>query len=375
MCSRNHRTMILWFRTISNLTLLPMSVVVLGAGVLGLTTALQLQRQNYDVTVVAAFLPGDLSTTYTSPYAGANWHSFASKEDTRLQDLDKVGYHEFMKLADNPRSGVWRKLNALYYTQTALDQVSGDTSSFESWFDDLANTRVLAPNELRPGTVHGTVFDGVVISVPIYLNFLVQQCLETGVALKRVPAISNIDDTRLLHALGRKADLVVNCAGLMASRIEGVNDKHRNYPVRGQVVLVRNNISHVISVSGVPGFPKEMLYIFPRKEGGTIIGGCFDEGNWDTTEDKSMTQRILLRALQYAPELVDPKSGNPDHIDIVGVNVGLRPFRDGGMRIEVDSSKPWLIHNYGAGGGGYQGSFGFAAKVVELAAHIHKAKL
>ena len=46
-------------------------VVVLGAGVIGLTTALE-KRSNakLDITIVADHLPGDIDHTYTSPFAG-----------------------------------------------------------------------------------------------------------------------------------------------------------------------------------------------------------------------------------------------------------------------------------------------------------------
>ena len=44
------------------------------AGVLGLTTALQLARQGYkDVTIVAKYMPGDNHPEYTSIWAGDNW--------------------------------------------------------------------------------------------------------------------------------------------------------------------------------------------------------------------------------------------------------------------------------------------------------------
>lgn len=46
-------------------------VVVLGAGVIGLTTALQLQQKGFHVTILAHHLPGDLDKDYTSPWYGA----------------------------------------------------------------------------------------------------------------------------------------------------------------------------------------------------------------------------------------------------------------------------------------------------------------
>lgn len=346
-------------------------VVVVGAGVVGLTTALQLKRSNsnYDVTIAAAHLPGDKSLVYASPYAGANWLSFASKDDKRLQELDKPGYFEFQKLADDPQSGVRRCPNSLYYSQLALAQVNGQATALHHWFGDFANERVLSREKLLPGTVYGLEFDGFVISVPIYLHYLLQRCFELGITLRRVSFLTSIDEALNLHSSGKKADLVINCAGLMAYRMEGVNDASRNFPVKGQTILVRNNIDRVICVEGFQD-PSEMLYMFPRKEGGTLLGGSFLQENWDPQEDKALSNRISQRAVTLVPEIIDPAKSNPPVLDVVEVNVGLRPFREGGMRIEVDAKRQWLIHNYGAGGGGYQGSYGFAQKVVELAAQL-----
>ncbi|KAK1061781.1 D-amino acid oxidase [Friedmanniomyces endolithicus] len=49
-------------------------VVVLGAGVSGLTTALLLARSgDYDITIIAKHMPGDYDIEYASPWAGANY--------------------------------------------------------------------------------------------------------------------------------------------------------------------------------------------------------------------------------------------------------------------------------------------------------------
>lgn len=342
------------------------TIVVLGAGVIGLTTALTLKRENtdYDVTVVASHLPGDLSIKYTSPFAGANWQSFAG-DDAKVQKIDEIGYYEFKKLADDPTSGVWKKKNVSYFTPKAWDEAHRDPAAFTNWYDYFTNARVLEKSELLPGTVYGTEFDGMVISVPIYLSFLMQKCLALGIVFKRIAPVKNVEDARALHHSGKKASLLINCAGLGVSRLDGLDDSKRNYAVKGQVALVSNKIDHVICVEGAK-HPNEMLYAFPRKEGGTIIGGCFLVDQWSNKEDKTITQRILGRAVRFIPQLIDPASGNPDHLEVVKVNVGLRPFREGGPRIERDKKRSWLIHAYGAGGGGYQGSYGFAQEVAGL---------
>ena len=62
-------------------------ITVIGAGVVGLTTALVLQSHGYKVSLVASAFPynpqSDLN--YTSPKAGAHWRSTADRQDLRQQ--------------------------------------------------------------------------------------------------------------------------------------------------------------------------------------------------------------------------------------------------------------------------------------------------
>lgn len=59
---------------------------VIGAGVIGLTTALLLQKKGYHVTIISDHFPTDKrSPYYTSPNAGARWKTLAPNSDLRLQ--------------------------------------------------------------------------------------------------------------------------------------------------------------------------------------------------------------------------------------------------------------------------------------------------
>jgi D-amino-acid oxidase len=349
------------------------SVVVLGAGVIGLTVALELKKTHpdYEITIVGHHLPGDLSIEYTSPFAGANWHSFAERDDLRLQDIDTSGYKKFMELSkSDPRLGIWQVPNYNYFISQPIDET-------KPWFHNMVEDYAeLNGKELPAGIKSGFVFNGVIITVPIYLQYLLSLNLEAGNTIKRIPKIAHIDQARSLCENGKIADYVINCSGILAGELQGVNDSSRNYPVRGQVLLVRNHSKASIGVEGFPNLDDELLYIMPRKEGGSIIGGCFQHNSTDPNVDDALTKRIIERAIKYAPELIDPNyKNNPTSIDIVRVNVGLRPFREGGPRIEIDSKKPWLIHGYGAGGGGYQGSYGFSERIIRLLETSNRTKL
>ena len=77
------------------------NILILGAGVIGLTTALVLSHSypSAKITVVAKHFPGDRSIEYTSPWAGANWSSMA-KDNGPLEKYDEVTFHRFGELID-----------------------------------------------------------------------------------------------------------------------------------------------------------------------------------------------------------------------------------------------------------------------------------
>ena len=56
-------------------------------------------------------------------------------------------------------------------------------------------------------------------------------------------------------------------------------------------------------------------------------------------------------------------------VEIVRAVVGLRPSREGGARVEQEkiNSDKIVIHNYGAGGTGFQAGIGMAVDAVDLA--------
>lgn len=67
-------------------------VVVLGAGVVGLTTAIALLESGFHVTIVAEHLPGSFHPDYTSPWAGAIWRSFSDESDPMGLGTREMGH-------------------------------------------------------------------------------------------------------------------------------------------------------------------------------------------------------------------------------------------------------------------------------------------
>lgn len=157
----------------------------------------------------------------------------------------------------------------------------------------------------------------------------------------------------------------MHCTGLSASKIGGVEDE-TVIPARGQIVVVRNDAGAMYDVSGTDDGSEEVCYVMTRAAGGgTVLGGCYQKGNWESQPDQSLAIRIMKRAVDLCPKLTDGKG--IEHLDIIRHGVGLRPVREGGARIEreIIQGVP-VVHSYGQGGAGYQSSYGCAQEAVKL---------
>jgi D-amino-acid oxidase len=243
--------------------------------------------------------------------------------------------------------------------------------------------------QLKPGIDNGTAFTSVCINPSIYLPWLVSQCLKAGVVFKRAN-FQHISDAADIDDQGLKTSLVVNCTGLSASRLGGVEDKSV-IPSRGQIVVVRNDPGAMLAISGTDDADDEVSYIMMRAAGGgTILGGSYQKGNWESQFDPNLAIRIMKRCVDLCPQLTGGKG--IEHLDIIRHGVGLRPLRLGGARIEKEKiGGTWVVHNYGKqpeimqtnsnlnlpighGGFGYQSSYGCAQEVVKLVDDALKEK-
>lgn len=168
-----------------------------------------------------------------------------------------------------------------------------------------------------------------------------------------------------VHHTGKAADLILNCTGLGSLKLGGVED-NKLYPARGQIVVVRNDAGKMYSISGTDDGSEEVMYIMTRAAGGgTILGGCYQKGSWESQPDPSLAIRIMKRCVEVCPKLTDGRG--IEHLDVIRHSVGLRPAREGGARIEKEKiNNVWVVHNFGHGGAGYQSSYGCAQAAVKL---------
>ncbi|KUI68693.1 D-amino-acid oxidase [Cytospora mali] len=353
------------------------NIVVVGAGVVGLTSALLLAKEGgNEVTVVAKHMPGDYDIQYTSPWAGANYLPMSTQENSRWE---RRTWPELKRLAaEVPEAGIhfqkaviMRNAKDLDPNNPAKNGLSDALFDEDPWYSTLVDYRKLRPEELPAGMAYGHEIGSVCINTALYLPWLVGQCRKHGVVLKRASLGHISEAASLSHATGgkRKADIVVNCTGVMACKLGGVMDA-KVAPARGQVVVVRNESPAMYVTSSTDDGPDELLYTMTRAAGGgTILGGTYQKGSWDANPDPNVATRIMQRVVKMFPGITGGKG--VEGLDVIRHGVGLRPYREGGVRLErevIDGT--WVVHNYGHAGWGYQGSYGTAERAVELVREI-----
>ncbi|KAH8596098.1 FAD dependent oxidoreductase [Bisporella sp. PMI_857] len=338
------------------------NIVVVGAGVSGLTTALQLSKNpEYKVTVVAKHMPGDYDIEYTSPWAGANYMPMSDEPNSKFE---RDTWPEFARLAkDVPQAGIHFQKCIIY--NRAKDPVSfsgplrSELSSSKPWFSTLfPDFAVIPKSELPSGYDTGTSFTSVCLNLAIYLPWLVSECCANGAVVKRA-SLSHISEAASLHHSGEKADVVINATGVMASKLGGVMDTDV-IPARGVTVVVRNEVPAMFCASGTDDGDDQACYIMQRAAGGgTILGGTYQKGNWDSQVDPNQALKIMKRAVAMCPALTGGKG--IEELSVIRYGVGLRPLRQSGLRLEKEKiDGVWVVHNYGHAGWGFQASYGCA---------------
>jgi D-amino-acid oxidase len=313
-----------------------LDVLVVGAGVSGLTTGVCLAEAGLKVAIRTDRLPQET----TSSVAGAIWGPHLVEKSDRVTQWSRETLATLTDLAEDATSGV-RLVSGVEATRTA--------GEFPHWGHVLGNLSPADPAALPDGFAAGWQYTAPAAFMPVYLEYLLARFRRAGGQV-RAHGVTSLAGA----ARGTAARAVVNCSGTGA---HGLVPDPAVTPVRGQVVVAAN--------PGITGFfiglgdeTSELTYLFPHGDR-VILGGTEERGNWSLDPDPSTAQRILRDCHGIDPRLRTAR--------IIGHRVGLRPARPQ-VRLEAEplAAGRLLVHNYGHGGAGITLSWGCARDVAEL---------
>jgi D-amino-acid oxidase len=313
-----------------------LDVLVVGAGVSGLTTAVCLAEAGLGVAIRADRPPEET----TSSAAGAIWGPHLVERSERVTQWSSETLAVLTELAGDPASGV--------HMASGVD-ATRTPGEFPHWGHVLGNLSPADPAGLPDGFVAGWRYTAPAAFMPVYLQYLLARFRQAGGQVHTAVVTSLTDVAR-----GTAARAIVNCAGIGARDL--VPDPAVS-PVRGQVVVAANPGITEFFI-GLGDGTAELTYLFPHGDV-VLLGGTEQPGNWSLDPDPQTAQRIVRDCARVHPGLRTTR--------ILAHRVGLRPVRPQ-VRLESETlgTGQIVVHNYGHGGAGITLSWGCARDAAEL---------
>lgn len=245
-------------------------VAVLGAGVMGLSTARLVQEAGFPVTIYTAALPPDT----TSNIAGGQFHPFSVFREDSVTPEFKA---QFLRAVDYS----WRRFQIMVGDDYGIRWLPTyvETDSREAQL--LANfppvNRMLSEAE-HPFPWAGTLrYDTIYVETGRYLRQMIRDVQIAGGKIEVRKFASPAD----IAALSEK--LVFNCTGLGSRELFGDQELQ---PIRGQLAILEPQPEVRYAALGDFG------YMFPRADG-ILLGGTFERDVWDATPDPAAIARIV----------------------------------------------------------------------------------
>jgi D-amino-acid oxidase len=251
-------------------------VAVLGAGVMGLSTARLVQEAGFPVTIYAAALPPDT----TSNIAGGQFHPYALFRDSEVTS-------EFRRQFARALDYSWRRFQIMVgeeygvrWLPTYVETDSPDAKLLET-FPPV--NRMLRSAE-HPFPLDKVLrYDTMYVETGRYLRQMLRDVQIAGGKVEVRRFATPVDIASLPEAL------VINCTGLGSRELFGDQDLH---PARGQLAVLEPQPEVKYAVTGGPG------YMFPRPDG-IILGGTFEVDEWSSVPEPATISRIVSRQKRF----------------------------------------------------------------------------
>ena len=315
--------------------------VVVGAGVIGCTTALALVADGWEVDILTAEDP----RATTSAVAAAFWYPYLVDDSPIADAWGRATAERLAALTAVEGAGVTARTVRERFRTADVDP---------DWRVDMPDA-ARETDGLADPYLDAWRFTSWVAAMPTYLSWLLTQLAGAGVKVAQVM----LDD--LDEAWRPGVDLVVDCAGVGARALAG---DEQVVPVAGQALLVRTEdlAAPIEDVWLDAGHPDGPAYVVPRGDGTVLCGGTSVEGQVDRTPDPDVTADIMARCRALVPAL--------EGVEPFAAGVGLRPSRPA-IRLELGPGRDSLVlHHYGHGGAGLTLSWGSAADAAILARNV-----
>jgi glycine/D-amino acid oxidase-like deaminating enzyme len=245
-------------------------VAVIGAGVMGLTTARLVQEAGFPVTIYTEAL----TPHTTSNIAGGQISPFGHFSEEEVTPEWRAQFAAAMDYS-------WRRFQIMVgddygirWLPTYQQRDSGGPPRPNPYHPDA---RSLTPAEHPFPVEHLVRYDTMYVEVGRFLRELTRDVQIAGGRIEVRKFATPAD----ISALPER--LVFNCTGLGSRELFGDKALH---PVRGQLAILLPQPEVRYAFQGQAG------YMFPRADG-ILLGGTFEQDEWDATPQPADIERIV----------------------------------------------------------------------------------
>ena len=259
---------------------------VLGCGVVGLTSARQLQRRGFDVTIYAASVPPDTTSNMSlaafTPVSGlVQFDQRTAEWDSQFLQAVRIAYRQ-LQLLVGPKYGVSWIDN---YSPTD-EEADGVTNPLLP--DDVRTGSVrLQPGEHPFPTKYAIQQPQLRIEPSIYLEALMQDVIAFGgrIRIRRFETVADL--------MSLEESVIVNCTGLGA---RALFRDDQLVPLKGQLVVLMPQAEVEYGTNGgwqVPAAEAgSFLHMMPRQDG-IVLGGTLEPDVWTLDVNEQERRRVV----------------------------------------------------------------------------------
>ncbi|PAU92806.1 hypothetical protein CK503_15050 [Aliifodinibius salipaludis] len=360
-------------------------IIVIGAGVSGITTALTLQLLGYNTEIVTDKTVSDISHKNKYPEFASLFPSASviphSVYSNRLEELFKQSQAFFYELRKRTFPGLTT------HKHFEVFEFEADRPGYCDWMlnfspiVDLTETEVPQRSDNQP--LYGWVFDCIFADWSLYFPALTALYRQSGGTITK-QKLEQEDISKL------PSEVIINCSGtggplLFDDPSEDQLIMRGHLLHKSEAPLITNNTGEIISYNYMPqpdvysdvdGNACD-VYCYPRKDG-WILGGSRQAGKlgqqqWNTSSDGDYYEiddiKFPKQIIDLNNEILDNTYGlSLEYSQQLTPTVGVRYIRstDQGLRLDQETiSGKTVYHNYGHGGAGVTLSWGTALHIAQ----------
>jgi glycine/D-amino acid oxidase-like deaminating enzyme len=303
-----------------------MTIIIVGAGIVGAACADALSGDGHAVTVVDGAFAGGGTT------AAGMGHLTVMDDSPAQFALTRLSVQLWTELRNELGPECEFDPCGTLWVAADDEEMAGAESKAAAYTAAGVEAQLVGPTELvqlepalRTGLTGGMRVTGDAVVYPTNAaRWLLQRARDGGAEVLEGRSVQQIDGPTVVFTDGKlRAELVINAAGSHASNLTpGMPVKAR----RGHLVITDrypNMVHHQVlelgylkSAHSTTG-PSVAFNVQPRKTGQLLIGSSREYVGWDETINRTLVGSMLERAAAFMPSLAE--------VSVDRVWIGFRP--------------------------------------------------